>query len=120
MGFYEQRVSVVSPALVDGDYGGGRWTWDPAEGATETPVPFGVDVQPRVSSENLEDGTRVTVIVGLRLHTPAGHDLDVRATDAIRYAGDVYQVVGKPGRWPSSDYPSGVDHVEIDLELKEG
>lgn len=120
MGFYEQRVTVVEPARAGGDYGGGTWTWDPEKGATETPVPFGVEVQPRTTAETLEDGTRVRTVIGMRLQTPPGKTLTVPARAAIRYLGKNYDVVGEPAVWPSSDFPSGVDHVEIDLELKEG
>lgn len=120
MGFYEQRVSIVEPARVAGDYGGGAWTWDPAAGAVETEVPFGVEVQPRTTGETLEDGTRVRTVIGMRLQTPPGKDLVIPARAAVRFLGKNYDVVGEPARWPSSDYPSGVDHVEVDLELKEG
>lgn len=120
MGFYEQRVTVVEPAKVGGDYGGGSWTWDPALGATEHPIRFGVEVQPRTTAETLEDGTRVRTVIGMRLQTPPGKDLVLPARAAIRYLGKNYDVVGEVARWPSSDYPSGVDHVEMDLERKEG
>lgn len=120
MGFYEQRVALVEPARVGGDYGGGTWTWDPAEGALEHPVGFGVEVQPRTTAETLEDGTRVRTVIGMRLQTPPGKTLTIPSRAAIRYLGKNYDVVGEPAVWPSSDYPSGVDHVEIDLELKEG
>ena len=120
MGFYEQRVSIVVPARTAGDYGGGGWTWDPGQGATETAVPFSVEVQPRTTAETLEDGTRVRTVIGMRLQTPPGKDLVLPARAAIRYLGKNYQVVGEVARWPSSDYPSGVDHGEMDLERKEG
>lgn len=120
MGFYEQRVSVVSPARTAGDYGGGGWTWDLDEGATDTVVPFGVEVQPRTTAETLEDGTRISITVGMRLQTPPGKGLTIPTRAAIRYLGKNYDVVGEPAVWPSSDFPSGIDHVEIDLELKEG
>lgn len=119
MGFYDQRATLVQPGWRSGDYGGSVETWDPAEGATATPVPFGVDVQPWVSTETLEDGTRIATMHGYRLHTPPGRDLAVNERTAVQWRGDLYTVSGTK-RWPSGDYPSGVDHVVLDLELREG
>lgn len=119
MSFYRQKVSVISPAKVPGDYGGFEWTLDPDKGATVTDVP-GVDVQPRMVAESLEDGTRVMVTVGLRVHTPPGKNLIVTKNDVVVYNGLEYQMQGEPTRWPSDEYPSGVDHVTLDLERREG
>ena len=119
MGFYGQRISIVEPGWVSGDYGGRTETWDPAQGASETLVPFGVDVQPRMSTEVLEDGTRVSQMLGYQAHTPPGRNLVVPDLAAVRWQGELYNVVGKRV-WPSSDYPSGIDHVVLDLERREG
>lgn len=119
MGFYDQRVAIVEPGWVSGDYGGRTETWDPALGATSSQVPFGVDVQPWVSTEILEDGTRVSATVGYRVHTPPGRDLAIEISTAVRWRGDLYNVTGVK-RWPSGDFPSGVDHVVLDLERREG
>ncbi len=119
MGFYGQRVSIVEPGWVSGDYGGRTETWDPAQGASETPVAFGVDVQPRMATEVLEDGTRVSKMLGYAVHTPPGRDLQVDRVAAVEWRGELYNVVGTR-RWPSGDYPSGVDHVVLELERREG
>lgn len=120
MGFYRQRVSVVTPVLVGGDYGGGTLSYDESDGASVVAVPFGVDVQPRTIAEQHEDGTRVMVTVGLKLHTPPGKDLALEKNQAVRFARRDYDVIGEPARWPSDEFPSGVDHVTVDLELREG
>lgn len=119
MGFYQQRVTLVEPGWTSGDYGGSTQTWDPEQGATATALAFGVDVQPRMAIETLEDGTRVSKMVGYAAHTPPGRDLVVGLHTALQWRGDLYTIVGTR-RWPSDDYPSGVDHVVLELELREG
>lgn len=120
MSFYRQFVSVVTPVKVGGYGSGGTLTYDTAKGAVEEKVPFGLDVQPRMVAENLEDGTRVMVTVGLRIHTPPGKDWLLSKTQAVRYQDRLYMVQGEPARWPSDEFPSGVDHVTVDVELRDG
>lgn len=117
--FYGQVVRYIEPGWVAGDFGGRTETWDPAEGATSTQVPFGVDVQPWTSTEVLEDGTRVAKTVGLQLYTPPGRDLVLPDRARIDFRGEMWRVAGVK-RWPSDQWPSGVDHVVINLERQEG
>lgn len=117
--FYGQVVRYIEPGWTSGDFGGRTETWDPDEGAKVTKVPFGVDVQPWVSTEVLEDGTRVAKTIGLQLHTPPGRDLVLPDRVRIDYRGELWRVAGTK-RWPSDQWPSGVDHVVVSLERREG
>jgi hypothetical protein len=119
MSFYAQRAAVLRPVSIAGDYGGEQLSYDEADGATRTPIPFGVDIQPR-SEVEIGDGGRVMTQTGWTLHTPPGRDLDVTEIDQIVYNNRALSVVGEVHRWPSADYPSGVDHVEISLEYRSG
>ncbi|WFN94168.1 MULTISPECIES: hypothetical protein [Gordonia] len=119
--FYGQRVSILRPAKISGRYGGDeRLSYDLDDGATLTEVPFGVDMQPRTELELGADEGRVSIQIGYELHTPPGHDLDLTATDRIVYAGRHLDVDGDVHRWPSVEYPGGVDHVEVALTFYAG
>lgn len=120
MGFYSQRASLVVPVRVAGDYGGERWSYDPADGATVQPIPFGVDIQPRFAETTVEGRTRRTVAIGLRLFTPPGRDLQVPDGAMVRFRGKDYPLAGEPNVWPSGSFASGVDHVTLDLERTDG
>lgn len=120
MGFYQQSVAILRPAKVTSRYGGGeQLTYDVDEGAERIPVPFGVEVQPRTEVE-LADDTRIATQTGWTLITPDGYDLDVTEIDRITYAGRDLEIQGEVHRWPSDDYPSGVDHVSLTLEYRNG
>ncbi len=49
-----------------------------------------------------------------------GKNLDVEPTDRVAHAGRDLDVVGEIKRWPSPEFESGVDHVELTLEYKNG
>ncbi|MDJ0006512.1 hypothetical protein [Gordonia alkanivorans] len=116
--FFTEQVQIVRPVTVSNKYNPeGSLSW---EGAQRLPVPFGVEVQPRTQYETDENGTRVATRTVWWLCTPRGRDLDVEPTDRIAYAGRDLDVVGEIGRWPSPAYESGVDHVELTLEYKNG
>ena len=122
MGFYGQTITVLRPAKISDRYNprGERLSYEIAEGAQRIPVSFGVELQPRLEVETDENGTRVATHTVWWLCTPDGFDLDVEATDRIGYAGRDLDIVGEVHRWPSVDHPSGVDHVELALEYKNG
>lgn len=68
---------------------------------TEIPVP-GCGIAPRDGTgagANEDVDARDTVITGLTLYAPYG--TDIRATDQIRVAGDLYEVDGLPGSYRS-------------------
>lgn len=123
MGFYQQSMSILRPVKVSDRYNpdGERLSYDLADGAYRTPVATGVDVQPRTEVETDDNGTRVATRTVWWLCTPDGVDLDVEPTDRISVdGGPDLDIVGEVHRWPSDDYPSGVDHVALALEYKNG
>ena len=112
--FYTTPVQLVTPARVDGRTARGILTWDPDKGATVEDIPFTCEFQPRTSDETTGSGNRVQSVSGFMLYTPPGCDLAVDRHSRFIIAGRVYEVVGEPAVWPGS-YPSGVDHVEVEL-----
>ncbi|GAC71026.1 hypothetical protein [Gordonia soli] len=122
MGFYEQSATILRPAKKVTRYNpaGEELTYDLAEGAQRIPIAFGVDVQPRTEVELDENGTRIATKTVLWLCTPDGCDLDVRPTDRIGYGGVDLDISGEVHRWPSDEYESGVDHVSVALEHRNG
>lgn len=117
---FTDRVTVLRARRVRGPYGGWELDWDDP---VEDPVPFGVAVHPRTSSES-EDHTRVHLQTGWRLITQPGFHLEVSATDRIRVEsqpGDdggplVLHVDGAPAHFRTPILP----HTEIDLEVRNG
>lgn len=121
MGFYQQRVQVLRPARIAGKYGGDETlSYETADGARIIDVPFAVDMQPRTEVELGQGDGRITIQTGYTLHTPPGRDLDLTAVDRVLYAGRDLDVDGDVHRWPSADFPSGVDHVEVALTFTAG
>ncbi|QNJ58415.1 head-to-tail stopper [Gordonia phage Archis] len=117
--FYTEQVQIVRPVKVTDKYNpdGEMLSW---EGAQRLPVPFRVEVQPRTQYETDENGTRVATRTVWWLCTPRGKNLDVEPTDRIAHAGRDLDVVGEIKRWPAPEFESGVDHVELTLEYKNG
>lgn len=122
MGFYEQTAAILRPVEMPRYYGGGdtaELSYEAADGAVPEAIPFGVDIQPRMEIVSADGGERLQVQTGWTLHTPAGVDLDVDELARVIYRGDECPVI-RVDRWESTDYPSGVDHVEVEFEYKKG
>lgn len=100
-------VTIIRPAGRD------PFSGDPLTGATETIV-IGCFVQPRTSSEQTD--LRDQTITGLIAYLPA--DVDIVATDRVRYGDGVFQVDGDPARW--SDGRGAEHHLEVTLRRVEG
>ncbi|MFD1277461.1 hypothetical protein [Streptomyces kaempferi] len=108
-------VTIVRPGPPSEDVYGN----DVPGAPTEIPV-HGCALAPR-------DGTgaganellqaRDTVIVGLTLYAPYG--TDIRATDQVRVAGELYEVDGQPGAF-RSPFTSSTGPVVVALELVTG
>lgn len=119
-GFYATQVKILRPQEVTASHGRSTTlTYDLDTGAQLIDVTFGVELQPKTRVE-LDDQARVATQSGYRLHTPPGRDLDLRPDDRIRCAIGDLDIVGEVDRWPSTEHPSGVDHVEVNLELRTG
>lgn len=79
------------------------------------PVASRVSVQPASSVDRGDN--RASTVSGWRLITPAGVDLDLRATDRVEHRdGRTFEVVGEPLRWPHPIRPGGVHHLEASLQ----
>ena len=120
--FWQQQGSAVIPATVASDYGNStKYDYSPGV-ASVVELPFWVDLQP-ISMQRNVDGSRVNPTESRwRFFTPEGIDLGVRKFWRFRFpvaSGLDFDVEGF-NRWPSADYPSGVDHVEVRLILREG
>lgn len=108
--YHRDTVTVLRASLVDDGYGNDVPDWS---AATRTDV-TGCRLQPEQAGEYTLD--REAVTTRWRLFAPAGTDL--RATDRVEHAGEVYEVEGDPERWPS---PTGrLAHVEARLRRTEG
>ncbi|SRR6266568_4413149 len=107
-----EAVSVLRAPLVTNRYGAQIRDWP---NATQTTVP-GVSIQPVSATEDAQG--RELRITGYRLFTARGRNIDLLATDRVRWAGLVLQVDGEVARWPAPG--GGVHHVEAVLRLIEG
>lgn len=116
MGFWQQQLQVIEPLAVPAEYGNSTtWNYD----VEPVDLPFLVDLQP-VSMVRMPDGSRVDPTeTRYRFFTPVGFDIAVKKQQRYRWLDQVFDVDAFR-RWPSSDYPSGVDHVVVDLVLREG
>jgi hypothetical protein len=108
-------VTIVRPGTPTQDAYGN----DVPGAPTEITV-SGCGVAPRDStgsaSNELTDA-RDTVISGLTLYAPYG--TDIRATDRIRVAGELFEVVGLPGSF-RSPFTGSTGPVVASLELVTG
>lgn len=120
MGFYQQQLTEIRPAIVKADYGNSiSYDYSESGGATFVPLPYKVDLQP-VSMMKMPDGTRVDPTeTRFKFFTPVGQDIPTHRTYRYRWMDQDFDVAGFR-RWPSGDYPSGVDHVVVELVLREG
>lgn len=73
-------------------------------------------VWPRASDEQTQG--RDTVIVGMTAVLPYG--TVVRATDRLRFDGQVWEIEGEPGVWGPSPFTGNVGGVEVALTRVEG
>ncbi|MFC3849743.1 hypothetical protein ACFORJ_06140 [Corynebacterium hansenii] len=113
---YDRRISIVTPGTTTDGYSG--VTVPDWATATVTEVPFGVEVQPRMTTEDTDDGRRVFIQVGWRVISPPGHVIPLGDLDRIRVEGmaDDLDVVGNPGTWEHTS----MRHSEIDVEVARG
>ena len=118
--FYGQQLVEIRPAEKQSEYGNSvQYDYSEAGGAIIEPLPFLVDLQP-VSMVTLPDGSRVRPTeTRFRFFTPPGKDLGVRKSYRYRWMDQEFTVDGFR-RWPNADYPSGVDHVVVELLDREG
>lgn len=78
----------------------------------------GVSVQPAQQAE-ATDVTRTATTTGWTVQSQPGVDLDVVASDRIRYDGMTCRVVGEVARW--TDPLTGVvHHVDFTIERRAG
>lgn len=113
---FDRRISIVSPGRKEDPYTGAVVPdWGTA---TVTRVPFGVEVQPRMTAEDTGGGKRVFVQTGWRVLSPPGRVIAVGPLDRIRVDGmdDDLDVVGDPGVWTHDV----LRHSEIDVEVSHG
>lgn len=89
---YAEEVGILSPASRIDPYSG-----DPVDDwSTTTEVPELAAVEPRPSSEPVQDA-RNAVISGFTLYLPA--DSTVTAHKKVGVRGQVYDVLGEPALW---------------------
>lgn len=118
--FYSDVVQIVRPVSIPAQYGSATtFSYDPADGAQIIDVAAPVDIQPtmRVS---LDDQTRIATLSGWTLHTQPGIDIDLTPKDRVRCKYGDCDLTGEVRRWPSEIFESGIDHVEVDIELRTG
>ena len=88
--------------------------WD-----TATRVTYGaVNVQPNTQVETVNE-QRQLVIIGWRVQTDEGTDVDITAADRIEWDDKVLQVDGDVARWPDP-LAGGVHHVEFTMKRATG
>jgi hypothetical protein len=74
----------------------------------------GWDVQPAATSEDTDGGNTITT-EWTAIGPP---NADILETDQVRWRGDLYQVEGKPARWP--DERGRPHHTEVELKRVRG
>lgn len=97
MRLYRDSVAVLRAELVDTDYGQAR-DWDNAR----TVYTLRASVQP-VRDErphDARDPDRETAFTIYRVYTPG--QIDIRASDRIRYGGLVFEVIGSSLVWSAA------------------
>ncbi|MET9729690.1 hypothetical protein ABZZ79_03185 [Streptomyces sp. NPDC006458] len=106
---YQQSGVIIRPAVTTDRYGNQR----PDYGSAAERIPLGqINVQPAGgSSEDTSD--RQLTVTGWLLISAPGTMPDLRETDRIEIDGQVLEVTGKVGRWPT---PPGLRHIEAQLK----
>lgn len=118
--FYLDQIEVIKPAEIRAPHGSATTlSHDVADGARIVTVTKPVELQPRTRIE-LDDETRVATRSGFVLFSSPGEDIDIDPVDRIRTVYGDLDVVGEVKRWPDTRYPSGVHHVECELESRKG
>ena len=108
-------VTIVRPGTPTQDAYGNDVPGTPIEIAVA-----GCGIAPRDSTGSASDeltDARDTVISGLTLYAPYG--TDIRATDRIRVAGELFDVVGLPGSF-RSPFTASTGPVVASLKLVTG
>ncbi|AOE44360.1 head-to-tail connector protein [Gordonia phage Ghobes] len=119
MSFFQQQLQQVVPAVVSSTYGNAK-DYDYSEDrATVTDLPFLVDLQPVLSVRNRDGQRELATENRWKFFTPEGTDLEVQKWYRYRWLDQEYDVEGVK-RWPSAEFASGVDHVVVELLLREG
>jgi hypothetical protein len=78
-----------------------------------------VNVQPLGSTESSsQPGERR--VERWRVQSRAGVDLDILATDRIRWRDNVLEVITEVSRWPHPIKRGHVHHVEFDVQIVKG
>ena len=117
MSFYNQQVSLILPARIGAGYGTATTLeYDTEKGATAVPLNFLVEMQPIERSDQAKGTGQLE---RWTLYTPPGRMLAFENVDAFKFMGKVFMVTNVR-IWPSGDYPSGIDHYEIELEERTG
>lgn len=112
---FTERVEILRPRRIRGDYGGFVESWDDPE---VIPVAAPVSVQ-QVSTSEDETGSSQLVVTKWRLYSQPPYLLDqLETNDRIRVIGGVCGtwVVGDPEHWRGPLLP----HTEVDLEVYRG
>jgi hypothetical protein len=104
LSFMTQTITRVRPEFITVN---GRQVPD-WENAAELAIP-GWTVQPGEMDEELANRSNETARYSAL--GPAG--ADIRANDGVMFEGELYQVDGRPQRWPSPT--GGLDHTFIRL-----
>lgn len=79
-----------------------------------------VSVQPTTTSESTTEA-RDQNVIGWRIRSRGGVDLDVVGSDRVRLEnGAVCEVIGEIARWPHPIKPGAVHHVEFDVQRVTG
>jgi hypothetical protein len=106
---YEQSGVIIRPATSEDRYGNNKL--DYGDAAERIPIDQ-LNVQPSGPSSEDTDDKQLTVTGWLLISAP-GTMPDLRETDRIEVDGQVLEVTGKVGRWPT---PRGMRHIEAQLK----
>ncbi|WIC89778.1 head-to-tail stopper [Gordonia phage Sapo] len=120
MSFFGQQLTEVRPAVVAAAYGNGKdYVYEVERGAQHLQLPFLVDLQPVSSQRNPDPQRDLASEDRWKFFTPPGLDLPVQKWYRYRWLDQEFDVASVK-RWPSSEFASGVDHVVVELLLREG
>ncbi|WP_411815494.1 hypothetical protein [Gordonia sp. SND2] len=119
-GFYTTPIKILRPVEIAAPHGRATTlTYEVSEGAQLIDVDNPVELQPAARVE-LDDDMRIATQSGYEMQTQPGVNIDLRPYDRVRTSIGDLDVVGEVKRWPGTEFESGVDHVEVILELRTG